>query len=330
MFSSRPIAIFYEHPDWFRPLFAELDRRGTNYVKLPVSEHRYDPAEIDPPYALVFNRMSPSAYLRGHGQAIFYTLQYLAHLQRQHVRVVNGYDAWRTEISKAYQLSLLHALGLPYPKARVIQRASAAPAAAEGLRFPVVVKPNIGGSGAGIRRFDTPEQLEAAVPTLDLGIDHTALVQEFIPAESGRITRVEILGRKYLYAIRIYTPGESFNLCPADVCQSADGVELQRAACALDAPKNGLRVEGYTPPNEIISQVERIMACAGIEIGGVEYMFDDRDGQLYFYDINALSNFVAEPQRIIGFDPFVNLADCLEREAAYANDAVGFLAQEVA
>jgi len=23
-----PIAIFHEHPDWFRPLFAELDRRA--------------------------------------------------------------------------------------------------------------------------------------------------------------------------------------------------------------------------------------------------------------------------------------------------------------
>ena len=29
---ERAIAIFYEHPDWFRPLFAELDRRGTPYV----------------------------------------------------------------------------------------------------------------------------------------------------------------------------------------------------------------------------------------------------------------------------------------------------------
>ena len=29
-----PIAIYYEQPNWFKPLFAELDRRGTNYVKL--------------------------------------------------------------------------------------------------------------------------------------------------------------------------------------------------------------------------------------------------------------------------------------------------------
>ena len=96
---------------------------------------------------------------------------------------------------------------------------------AEGLRFPVVVKPNIGGSGAGIVRFDTAEALAHAVAqgAVHLGIDETALVQEFIPAEEGRVVRVEVLDGRYLYAIRIYTPGTSFNLCPADVCQGVDG-----------------------------------------------------------------------------------------------------------
>ncbi len=313
----RPLAIYYEHPDWFRPLFAELDRRGTPYVELHAGRHRYDPSETASPFALVFNRMSPSAYLRGRGHAIFYTSQYLAYLRHLGVRVINDSDAWRTEISKAYQLSLLRSLGLPYPAARVISDPADAAAAAEGLRFPVIVKPNIGGSGAGIRRFDTPHALARASEegTLDLGIDATALVQEFIPAEFGRITRVEVLDSKYLYAIRIYSSGESFNLCPADVCQRVDGAELERLACAVDAPKNGLRVEGYEPPCEIIDAVERIMRAAGIELGGVEYMIDERDGQLYFYDINALSNFVADAPRVIGFDPFARLADWLEREA---------------
>src|SRR5206468_13016689 len=101
------------------------------------------------------------------------------------VRVVNGYHAGLLEISKADQLALLVELGLPYPKARVINDPSQAPAAAEGLRWPIAVKPNIGGSGAGVRRFETAEELRKAVDEggLDLGIDSTALVQEFIPAE---------------------------------------------------------------------------------------------------------------------------------------------------
>lgn len=317
--ADRPIAIFYEHPDWFRPLFAELDRRHTPYVKLDAANHRFDISET-PPYSLVFNRMSPSAYLRGHGNAIFYTLSWLAHLEQRGVRVVNGYQAFSTETSKSRQLSLLASLGLPFPKARVINRTADAPAAAEGLRFPVAVKPNIGGSGAGVRRFDSPTALRrvAAAGELDLGIDGTALVQEFIPQEQSRIARVEVLGGQYLYGIRIYTPGDFFDLCPADVCQHVDGIELERAACPADAPRNRLRVEGYEPPAEIRGQVETIMAAANIEIGGVEYMIDSRDGQLYFYDINVLSNFVAEAPRVIGFDPFVRLADYLEREAETA------------
>ena len=43
-----------------------------------------------------------------------------------------------------------------------------------------------------------------------------------------------------------------------------------------------------------------------------KYMIDDRDGRLVYYDINALSNFVADARRVIGFDPFERLVDFLE------------------
>ena len=58
------------------------------------------------------------------------------------------------------------------------------------------------------------------------------------------------------------------------------------------------------------------MRAAGIEVGGIEYIVDFRDGRLSYYDINALSNFVADAPRVVGFDAFARLADYLEREAA--------------
>src|SRR6185436_1604934 len=265
------------------PLFAELERRGTPFVRIPAAEHGYDP-DAEPAYSLVFNRMSPSAYLRGAGNAIFYTQSWLDWLERSGVRVVNGRAAYGVETSKAVQINLLRRLGLPHPRTRVINHPSQALAAAEGLRYPIAVKPNIGGSGAGVRRFDTAAALEAASRNgLELGIDSVGLVQEFVPAQDGRIVRVEVLGGRFLYAIRIYTTGDTFDLCPADVCQTVEGDELVRAACAVDAPKNALRVECYTPPAEQIEDVERIMAAAGIEVGGVEYFIDERDGRLYYY-----------------------------------------------
>lgn len=316
MHNSSTLAIYYEHPDWFRPLFAELERRKLPYVTLDAIAHSYDPGENDKPYAVVFNRMSPSAYLRGHGHGIFYTLQYLNYLEELGTRVINGQTAFAIEISKARQLSLLDSLGLAYPRARVINSTALAVAASESLRFPIVVKANIGGSGAGIVRFDSREALIHAAQNdkLNLGIDQTALVQEFIPPRNGHITRVETLGGKYLYAIKVFTTGDTFNLCPADICQTTDGVELTRVACPVDAPRSGLRVEAFEPPRDVIRSVERIVQAAQIDVGGVEYIIDDRDGSLLYYDINALSNFVADATRVIGFDPHARLVDFLEEE----------------
>lgn len=315
--SLRPMAVFHEHPDWFRPLFAELERRGLPVERLDAAAHTFDPAESELPYALVFNRASPSAYLRGHGQSIFATLHWLHHVERLGTPVVNGSAAYALELSKATQLGLLARLGLPFPKSRVINHAALAPQAAEGLRYPVLVKANIGGSGAGIVRYDTPDALRDAVARgeVELGVDGTALVQESAPLRSGHITRVETLGGRYLYAINVYPATGSFDLCPADACQTTTGVELVRGACAIDAPRTGLRVEGTRPSDTIIAQVEAIAQAAQIDVGGIELLVDDRDGQHYFYDINALSNFVADAPNVVGFDPWANLVDYLEQRA---------------
>lgn len=314
---EKPIAIYYEQQSWFVPLFNQLDARGANWIKVDARNHRYNPAAAGE-YSLLFNRMSPSAWQRGMGHGIFYTLNYLKHLEEKGARVVNGSRAFAHEISKAVQLTNLDSLGLDYPKARVINHPSQAVEAAEEVGYPLVVKPNIGGSGAGIERFDFPAQLKQAVEEkrLQFGLDHTALVQECFTPRDGIITRVEVLGGKYLYAIRIRTEGRTFNLCPGDICQSTAGEELERRpGCPMDAAKNGLAVEGYEPPREIIDAVERIMNLAGVEVGGVEYVVDDRSGRLLYYDVNALSNFVADPERVIGFNPYGRLADYLIAEA---------------
>jgi D-ala D-ala ligase C-terminus len=321
----RPIAIYYEHPDWFRPLFQRLDENGVAWKKIDAGNHQYDAASAEQEFSLLFNRMSPSAWQRGLGHCIFYTLHYLAHLEAKGVRVVNGYRGFAHEISKAQQLTNLQMLGLPYPKARVINHLSQALGAAEAIGYPVVIKPNIGGSGAGIEKFSSPAELKGAVDQnrLFFGIDSTALVQEAFTPRDGVITRIEVLGGKYLYAIKIHSTGESFNLCPADICQSTKGEELTRIACPADAPRTGMTVEGYKPPAQVIEDAERIMALAGVEVGGIEYVTDERTGRQLYYDVNALSNFVADPVRVIGFDPYARLAEYLIQEAVRHEAAGG-------
>jgi hypothetical protein len=306
-----PIGILYEHPLWFQPLFAELDRRGVTYEPLLANELVFDPGARESRYGLVLNRMSPSAWTRGHAQAIFHTLLYLAYLEEIGTAVINGHAAFQIEISKARQAALFGRLGVRYPAARAVNDLTKLEAAAEGLRFPVLVKPNVGGSGAGIRSFATPAALREGVAqgTIEFGLDGSALVQEQLPAADDSVVRIEILGDDFLYAIRLRLLPGSFNLCPADYCDLpgiADGVSGR-----------GLPIENYDPPHELIAEAKRIVAAAGMELGGVEYLVNERDGLPYFYDVNALSNFVANALEVIGFDPFVDLVDfLLERTRA--------------
>ena len=317
--NSAALAFLYEHPQWFAPIFAELERRRVAFDKFFIPDHFYEVGPQQPAFKVLFNRMSPSANSRQHGSGIFHTLAYLEHLQLQGVRVINGAKSFRYEISKAAQASLLKSLGLRFVTSRVIHAPHQAIAAAAGLRYPVIVKANIGGSGKGITRFNTKAELAAAVAAqqLDLGVDSVALVQEFIPARGGFITRVETLGGKHLYGIKVHLSGETFDLCPADICQTSTGQSLDNT-CVVEASKAGLKVEGFNAPAQVIQDIERIVRAAGIDVGGIEYIIDDRDGHIYYYDINALSNFVADAPRVVGFNPVENLADFLEDEVLRA------------
>jgi hypothetical protein len=253
----------------------------------------------------VVNRVSPSAWTRGHERALFSTLHYLDYLDRTATPVLNGRDAYLLELSKARQLSLLAGLGIEHPRTRVIDDPARAVEAARDLEFPVVVKPNVGGSGAGITSYASLEELEAA--DLQLGVDGTALVQEQLPAAGEAVVRIEILGGRFLYAIRLLLLPGSFDLCPADYCDLpgiADGVSGR-----------GLPIEGFDPPGEAVDDALRIVAAAGLDLGGVEYLVNARTGKPTFYDVNALSNFVANAPEVVGFDPFLKLVDLIAERA---------------
>lgn len=311
---AKPIGVFYEHPEWFRKLFELLDKRGLPYKRLHAGFHSFDPSDSNPGFSVVINRISSSSYLRGHGQGIFYSKAYMAYLEQMGVPVINGTKATEIETSKALQLLLLRKLGLNYPNSIVVNHISQIMEAASKLQFPIAVKPNIGGSGAGVVRFNNRASLKEAVESnsIDLGIDQIALVQEFIPVRDGHINRVETLNGKFLYAIKVFSSGDSFNLCPAEICQVPEQPQEIGEFCVTTAVKKGIRVEAFTPPVEVINAVENIVREAKINVGGIEYMVDDRNGDILYYDINALSNFIADAENVLGFDPFEDLVDYIE------------------
>lgn len=300
------IAILHEHPQWNEPLFAELERRGLDWVSIDASSLDFDPTIVGE-WSVLVNRMSPSAWTRGHLKAMLETPEFLGNIESVGIPVINGSRSFGFELSKRRQLDLLRRERVRHPEGRPVLNAGEIVGAAIDLTFPVLVKPNIGGSGAGITEHATRDELAAAVSAGlvdDLGPDGVGLVQEKLPARDNSIVRVEILGGQLLYGIRLQLQPGSFNLCPADYCDPATG----------DAQASDL-VEAYVPPTHLIAEAARIIEATGADLGGVEYLVNDRDGEAYFYDINALSNFVADAANVVGFDPFVQLVDLIEDRA---------------
>jgi glutathione synthase/RimK-type ligase-like ATP-grasp enzyme len=313
-----PIGILDEHPEWSRRLTDELGRRGLPWEKIDHACHRFDPRDRHAHYSVIVNRTSPSSHTRGHKGVLFYAEALLAHYESLGIPVVNPVAAYRFEKSKALQLGLFERVGARYPRSLVVNHPIQALAALEALRLPVVVKPNVGGSGAGIVRVDTKAELESALDRLDLGPDGTALVQEYVEPAEDAIVRVEVLGGEYLYAIRIVRDaGAGFNLCPADICRMPEGVAPPSSApgaCPV-SPAAGLTVTRFNAPAEAIDTVLRLMRAASIDVGGVEYLVSQADGRIYYYDVNATSNFVADAETVLGFDPTARFADFIVRRA---------------
>ncbi|TMB75928.1 MAG: hypothetical protein E6J52_08490 [Chloroflexi bacterium] len=323
------IAVLYENDAWMAPLFAALENEGADVVRVFANDLVFNPAGRAPDWSLAVNKVSPSSYLRAHGASIRLARDFLPFLERRGVRVVNGSQAFALETSKARQLALLAELGIRAPAARVVTDVAQIPDAARELRYPLIVKPNVGGSGALMRRVDSDDELGETLPTLDLGPDGTGIVQEFLETADGSIQRVEFLDGEYLYAIKIHNESSrDFNLCPADICQTPDGdsrvtsgsaarsesgsrvpTSGWRANCVVEASaKRALAIEAIDAPTEIVDDVLRIARAGGLDVGGVEYLIAARDGLPYIYDINALSNFVTDAVELVGFDPHARFA----------------------
>ena len=163
-----------------------------------------------------------------------------------------------------------------------------------------MVKANIGGSGAGIVRFDSADELRAAVADggLPTSIDGVLLVQEYVPVRGGAITRIETLDRR---------------LSLRDRRRGRRRVRPVPGRCLRRAGIGDHDGGGRARRRAARRRRARSRAAVELDVGGVEVMIDDRDGVARFYDINALSNFVAKPLDVLGWDPHDRLVDYLDR-----------------
>jgi glutathione synthase/RimK-type ligase-like ATP-grasp enzyme len=299
------LVVLFEHPEWQKPLFGALDRRGIAYEAFDLKRAAFSNVE-SPKAALYFNQASPSAYVRGHARAVPLALAYMRTLERLGVRVVNGADVFALELSKSAQATLLRTLGVDTPLSFTFNDVGGLRPYAGGIRWPAVLKPDQGGSGARIHVVESLAHVESIFAS-DPNVwqpDNLFLLQEYLPHDPEQgIVRLEFLGGKLLYAMRVKTHGR-FNLCPSPVCNPDEGDQL----CDVPAPgvSSGPPAEFYPYPDvpqEAVDTAARIVRAARLDVGGIEYL-ETPDGRRVFYDINANSNLRPSVAAAFGIDPF--------------------------
>ena len=306
------LIVLYEHPEWQKPLFAALERRGVSFLPFDLTRAAF--SNVEPARAaLYFNQASPSAYLRGNARAVPLALAYMRSLDLLGVHVLNGAGVFALELSKSAQATLLRTLGIDCPRSITFNDVQGLQPYASQMQWPALLKPDQGGSGARIHVVHSLAEVGEIFrndPSVWLP-DNLFLLQEYLPhdLEQG-IVRLEFLGGELLYAMRVKTHGR-FNLCPSPVCNPDDGAGVCDTPTphVVEAPP----VEFFPFPDvpaEAVATAKRIVQAARLDVGAIEYLETD-DGRRVFYDINANSNLRPSVAAAFGFDPFERVVDFL-------------------
>jgi glutathione synthase/RimK-type ligase-like ATP-grasp enzyme len=307
------IHILYENPAWLPPLTEALEAEGFEVQTHLVWKGGIDPRQA-PPEGIWINRMSPSSHTRGHAESVELMRETLAWLEAWGRRVINGSQALELEVSKLRQELVLSRHGIRSPRTLMANDAATLVEYAKTFDGPFITKHNQGGKGLGINLFDSAEQLAEHLESddFDPGPNGQIVLQQFISAPEPFITRVEIVGGRFLYAMRSATE-DGFQLCPSDACQlpstapevcPADGGE---AVARTSSGRPKFQPSPLKAHDSLVRQLIRLCEAEGLEQAGIEFI-EDEDGNRYVYDINGTTNYSSGMERYFGVEGMGALA----------------------
>ena len=324
------IHVLYENPAWIPPLEEALAREGFRVRLVHVNEGLVDPS-APPPEGVWINRISPSSHTRGHVHTVELARQFLYWLESHGRRVINGLGAFELEMSKLRQDLVLRRHGIRTPRTVLAVGRRHLLRAAATFDGPFITKHDQGGKGLGIRLFHDARELERHLDGdgFDAGPGARMILQQYIDAPEPFITRVEIVGGRFLFAMRSST-ADGFELCPSDACNpmpSESNAPSGRNApagtdeeAALEVCPAGPGLFSPSPVREDDPLVQRYIRLCNeerIEIAGIEFV-RDAWGHRYTYDINGTTNYNQTLGARIGVDGMGEVARYVRRTATPA------------
>jgi hypothetical protein len=306
------IYVIHENDAWVEPLRAAFAELRLPYTEWFIARGTLDLGS-EPPLGVFYNRMSASSHTRGHRYAAELTGGYLAWLEAHGRRVVNDSRALALEVSKMAQYAALAREGIRVPRTIAAVGRDEIVAAAKTMRGRFITKHNRAGKGLGVRLFDDVDALARYVDSdaFEDSVDGVTLIQQYIESPDASITRVEFVGGRLLYAVRVDS-SQGFELCPADVCQIDDAFCPVGESAPAPAPRFQV-IDGFAHP--IVERYRRFLAGNGIGIAGIEFI-RDRSGELYTYDVNTNTNYNSDAEREAGVSGMRAIATYLGSELA--------------
>jgi len=296
----RDIYIMHENEEWLVPLRAAFKERGVEAKEWFLDEGTiaFDQVPAD---AVYYNRMSASSHTRGHRFAPELTRLALTWLERHQRTVINGTPALYLEVCKLSQYAALEKAGLRVPKTHAVVGRDQIVAAAEAFaQWPLIIKPNRGGKGLGVVRFDDLAGLQRFVegPDYETPLDGIWLLQSYIQPQAPHITRAEFVNQGFVYAVQVNTES-GFELCPADACAIGDDFCPTTATPASTAPK--FKITRDYDQHPVIQKLEGFLRQAQIDVAGIEFI-ETADGELYVYDVNTNTNYNQAAEQAAGVE----------------------------
>ncbi len=283
--------IIHENEEWLIPLRKALEKFDVQYEEWLLDDMTIN-IDQSPPNGIFFSRMSASNYTRNHLHSNQSSNIILTWLENHNRRVINGTNVLKIEFSKVLQQLLLKQSGFKTPKTIVAVGINKIKEAASNLNvYPMIIKPNQGGKGFGVKLINTINELDEMLEDnlINSSKDDTWLLQEKISTNEEFITRMEFIGGNFIYSLKVFSKN-SFELCPADACE----VDLDQF-CPVDETNdiNNSQPSFFIddePDKNLAKQLTIFLKKHQIEVAGVEFI-RNKDGVPIFYDINTNTNY---------------------------------------
>lgn len=186
----------------------------------------------------------------------YFTLAVLRHFERQGVALVNSSTAIEAVADKLQTLQILSGAGLPIPKTILGKFPVEVDVIEEELGFPVVVKTLRGTRGNGVMLCSSREHFHDLANLLDgaqSGADF--IFQQYVRASHGRDVRVLVIDGRAIAAMHRQSTDGGFK----------SNISLGGVGTAIE------------PPPEMAELATRAAAVLGLDVAGVDILFDKRD-----------------------------------------------------